>query len=126
MDDNWSAVFREFLPKMAAAGDANEYHLAVAEMLAHVHDTHAGIGSSVVRDLYPATTPVRLRWIEEKAVVAGFLDEDAAKEAGVDIGDVIVQIAGEKVETKMTRAERYISASSRWPPRGIVQCARLD
>jgi hypothetical protein len=44
--EDWNAVLTDMLPKMARAENAREYHLAVAEMVAHVHDTHCFVSSS--------------------------------------------------------------------------------
>ncbi len=62
--EDWDSVLTEFLPKMAHAQNARDYHLAVAEMVAHVHDTHCFMNSSELMLFYGAAAPpVELRWI---------------------------------------------------------------
>jgi hypothetical protein len=39
--EDWDAVLAKFLPKMTQTANAREYHLAVAEMVSHIHDSHA-------------------------------------------------------------------------------------
>ena len=50
--------------------------------------------------------------IENKPVVTQFLDAEAAKAAGVAIGDVVVAVDGEPVEERMARYGKYTPAST--------------
>src|SRR5258708_35506051 len=68
--EDWSAVLTEILPKMARAENARDYHLAVAEMVAHVHDTHCVVNSRELSGYFgSATPPVEVRWVENQPVV---------------------------------------------------------
>ena len=112
MEDDWDEVLLEFIPRMEDAADALAYHLAVAEMYSHTRDSHGDVRSAVLRDYFGVTpTPIYARWIEERPVVAGFFDADAAP-AEVEIGDVIVAVDGEPAVERMRRIGRYVSAST--------------
>jgi len=107
------AVVRESLPKVAAAGDARAYHLAVAEMYANIQDSHGFVTSGVLNtELGFAPPPVYGRWIEGRPVVAGFRDAEAARAAGIELGDVIIRVDGEDAVARTHRYARYISAST--------------
>lgn len=113
MESDWDEVFRRYLPRFVEAEDAQAYHLTVAEMYTHIQDTHGFIRSPVLRDYQgAAATPLYVRWVEEQAVVVGFRDEQAAHEAGIQRGDVILEVDGEPVEARMKRYTKYIAAST--------------
>ena len=112
MEEDWDDVLREFIPKMEKAGDALEYHLAVVEMISHIHDTHGFVVSPVLTERFGAPPPIRVRMVEGVPVVTGFRDEEAAKAAGIRIGDVILKVDGEDVQDRIGRYARYVSAST--------------
>jgi C-terminal processing protease CtpA/Prc len=108
-DEDWSEVLTEMLPKMARAENAREYHLAVAEMVAHVRDTHCFLGSAELAEFFGlATPPVELRWIEERPVVTRVFGD-----AGdVRPGDVVTKIDGEPYQKRMEALKLHIAAST--------------
>jgi len=113
MEENWEEVLRQFIPRFEAAGNVREYALTVAEMVTHVHDSHAFVGSTVLRDyLGIAPPPLQVRIVEGVPVVTGFLDEAAANESGIEIGDVILNVDGEDAQARIERYSRYIAAST--------------
>jgi len=91
--EDWDAVLRQFIPRMENAANALEYHQAVAEMVSHIHDSHGFVHSQVLReDGGSWRAPVEVRIIENVPVVTALLDEKAAKDAGIEIGDVIYEL----------------------------------
>jgi C-terminal processing protease CtpA/Prc len=113
MNPDWDGVLKVYLPKFEAATDEREYHLEVAEMLTHVHDTHSGASSKVLEQFFGEAPPwLRLRWIENAPVVAFIVDKKASEKAGIHQGDTIVQFAGAAVETRIRELSRYLSAST--------------
>jgi C-terminal processing protease CtpA/Prc len=112
MDPGWDSVLEEALSRFSAARDAQEYHLAVAEMVSHVNDTHSETSSPVLTEFWGAAAPALVvRSIEGKAVVVAITDE-AARSAGIATGDVIMSVDGENTEVRLSRMGRYISASA--------------
>jgi hypothetical protein len=113
MERDWTDVLREFIPKFESAKDALEYSLTVAEMMTHVHDSHAYVSGDVINKhfgtFYP---PVRVRLIENTPVVESFTDEKLAKAAGIEIGDIVVKVDGEDANVRLARYAKYISAST--------------
>jgi C-terminal processing protease CtpA/Prc len=112
MEPGWDKVLEQALSNFSAARNAQEYHLAVAEMVAHVNDTHSQTGSTVLTEFWGAAAPaIALRPVEGKAVVVAITDE-SARSSGIAVGDVIVSVDGERTEVRLSRMGRYISAST--------------
>lgn len=59
MDSGWDTVLEEALSKFSAARNAQEYHLAVAEMVSHVNDTHSETSSSVLTEFWGNAAPAK-------------------------------------------------------------------
>jgi C-terminal processing protease CtpA/Prc len=113
IEEEWDSVLREFIPKMEQADSALSYHLAVAEMITHIHDSHGYIQSPVLKEHFgPALPPIRLQMVEDSAVITAILDEEAAKTAGVAYGDIVLQIDGQDISERMAQRARYLAAST--------------
>jgi C-terminal processing protease CtpA/Prc len=113
MGENWEAVLRQFIPRMEAAKDALDYQLTVAEMVTHIHDSHGGVQGPVLRRYFgEAGAPIRVRMIENVPVITGFTDEKAAKEAGLEIGDVILRVDGVDSSRKIADRLKYLEHST--------------
>lgn len=113
LERDWDLVLREFIPKFEKSKDTLEYSLTVAEMMNHIHDSHAYVSGSVINEFYgTGYPPIRVRIIENQPVVTHFYDEKIAKSAGVEIGDVIVKVEDEDAQTRLNRLAKYFSAST--------------
>jgi C-terminal processing protease CtpA/Prc len=109
MGEDWDALLVRFLPRLEQARDAQQYHLAVAELIAHVHDSHASVTSVPLANyLGMAPAPVELRLIGGKPVVFHIVSEVP----GLEVGDIVLEIDGENASARMARFEPYISAST--------------
>jgi C-terminal processing protease CtpA/Prc len=98
---------------MEGAKDALEYNLAVAEMITHIHDSHGGATSPVLQNYFGnASAPVRVRMIEGLPVITGFTNAEAAKEAGLEIGDVILKVDGEDASLRIKGRLKYTAHST--------------
>lgn len=113
MGEAWDDVLKQFIPRFEAAGNAQEYALTVAEMVTHVHDSHAfAVGPAMMDYLGSVPPPLEARMIEGVPVVTRLFDEAAAKESGIEVGDVILKVDGEDAQTRIKRYSRYIAAST--------------
>lgn len=113
MGEDWNAVLRQFIPRMEGAKDALDYNLAVAEMSTHIHDSHGRVTSPILRKHFgEASVPLRVRNIEGLPVITGFTDANAAKEAGLEIGDVILKVDGEDADHRISEWQKYDSHST--------------
>ncbi len=113
MDDDWDEVFRAYLPRFIQAEDAAAYHLAVAEMYAHIRDTHGFLRSEVLNEHHgTGSPPFYLRWIEDAPVVVKYLDDEIAPASGIEIGDVILTVDGKDAVELAHHHTQYIAAST--------------
>lgn len=113
MGEDWDAVLRQFIPRMGAAKDTLDYNLTVAEMVSHIHDSHGGVASPVLRKYFgDASAPIRVRIIEGIPVITGFTNAEAARDAGLEIGDVIVKVDGEDAMPRIEERLKYMAHST--------------
>src|SRR2546426_701986 len=108
--EDWDALLPAFLEQMAKAETAREYHLAVAEMVAHTHDSHCSVNSPELNAYYGvATPPIEVRWIENQPVVTRV---DASLGGGLQPGDVLTKIDGEPYQKRVDDLEKHVAAST--------------
>jgi C-terminal processing protease CtpA/Prc len=113
MGEDWNAVLREFIPKFEQAKDALEYSLIAAQMMTHIHDSHAYVSGNIINEHFgTAYPPVRVRFIENSLLVTHLYKESIAKSAGIEIGDIVLKVDGEDAKARLTRYAQYISAST--------------
>jgi C-terminal processing protease CtpA/Prc len=109
--EDWDQVLAEFLPRMAQAGDAREYHLAVAEMVTHVHDSHSFMDSTELNKFFGAAAPpVEVRPIETQPVVTRVFDAGIA--GTIHPGDALVRIDGQPWAGRAAELGKHIAAST--------------
>ncbi|HEV7643592.1 MAG TPA: S41 family peptidase [Pyrinomonadaceae bacterium] len=113
--ENWNNVLAEFVPLFANAADELEYKKAALALIARIHDTHANIwGSDPTMAKYRGLNlaPVNITFVEDKAVVTHYWDEELAEKAGLKIGDVIEAVNGKKVSDIIKEKLRLTPASN--------------
>lgn len=108
--EDWDAVLTDFLPKMARAENARKYQFAVAEMVAHAHDSHCNVSSRELSLHFygEAGPPVELRWIENQPVVTRVFDG----KTDIRPGDVLTKIDGEPYRKQSDELAKYVPAST--------------
>lgn len=121
MTEDWDEVLKKSIPKFINASDSLEYHLAVAEMYKNVEDGHGFIRSRILSQYFgQAPPPVKIRYIENQPVVVGLLPDSVAVVKDLDIGDVVLEVDGEKVSDRFDRYAKYIAASNpNWLKHGV-------
>ncbi len=113
--ENWNNVLPEFVPLFANAGDELEYKKAALALIARIHDTHANIwGSDPTMAKYRGLNlaSVNITFVEDKAVVTHYWDQELAEKAGLKIGDVIETVNGKKVSDIIKEKLRLTPASN--------------
>jgi len=110
---DWDAVLPEFLAKMEEAKTFRDYALTLTEMMTHVADGHTGLWGrpDVEQPFGDAGLPILARWTEG-ALVAWRVSEEA-RQAGIEVGDAILEVDGETVAARTERFARYATASTR-------------
>lgn len=92
MGENWNSVMTEYVPRFYNAANETEYKMAAWSLIGRIHDTHANICSTEpVINAYKEVNavPVRVKFIEDKAVVTGYWNQMLGPRTGLKIGDVI-------------------------------------
>jgi C-terminal processing protease CtpA/Prc len=113
LDDDWDTILPRFIPKLEAVSDARGYELTIAELSTHVADGHTRVtGPELTRFFGEARVQIRLRFVQEVPVIAQLLDEKIAKEAGMQVGDVLVSVDGEPALERMKRLGKYLASST--------------
>jgi len=124
IEEDWDGVLREFIPRMEQADSALSYHLAVAEMVTHIHDSHGFIYSPILQQHSGnAWPPVRLQIIENVPVITAIFDAEIAKSAGVRYGDIVLKIDGENAMERIIKCSKYKAAST---PQSLKYKAALE
>ena len=110
---DWDAVLPEYLERMEGAKTFRDYALTLTEMMTHVADGHTGLwGRPEVEQPFGDTwLPIYLRWTEGAAVAWRVSEE--VRQAGIEVGDAILEVDGETVEARIERLSRYETASTR-------------
>lgn len=118
MEEDWDRVLREFIPIVFAAEAAEEYRLAMMQLSARIHDTHANLWGELrfQPPVGPAQLPVVLRFVEGKAVVTGYSHSNLGPATGLRPGDVIERIDGAPIDS-LVRAWRPFYSASNEPTR---------
>lgn len=113
--EDWRAVLHDELPRLVAASTWDAYRLELLALIARVHDTHANLWSSL--DVRPprgaCAWPVTVRFVEGRPIVAAFSDTIAGPGSGLGIGDAIVAVAGQRVDSLIEAWLPYYAASNR-------------
>jgi len=115
IEEDWKNVLSEFIPKFINAENEIEYKLAVLELIARVHDTHANIwGYDIALNTYWGTnySPLEITFIENKVIVTDYFDEELGQETGLIVGDNITKINNELVTEIVKRILKYTPASN--------------
>lgn len=110
---DWKEVLGEFIPKFLSATDGTDYNLACLELTARINDSHAGIYNAVTRHFFgDRILPLEVVFVENKAVVKGYYDENLGKETGLKPGDIILEINHKPVEKIIQDYSKYLPASN--------------
>ncbi len=112
--EDWDKVLRQSIAAVALAKDRSAYELAMIAVVARIHDTHTNLWSSLhVRP--PAGRcwlPVAARFVEGRAVVSAYADEEAAAASGLKPGDIVEAIDGVPVADLIDAWRPYYAASN--------------
>ena len=114
IEEDWHAVLAEFIPRLFAAGDPDAYRLELIALIARVRDGHANLwGSLEVRPPRgKCRLPVRLRFVQDKAVVVGYTHPSEGPASGLKIGDVITGLDRKTVGSLLEAWSPYYAASN--------------
>lgn len=114
IDDNWDDVLKEFIPRVVRAQDRDAYQLEMLALIAKVTDTHANLNVPVaVRPPAGACQlPLAVRFVADRAVVAGHFSPAEATASPFKVGDVIESLDGVTVAQIVDRVSPHYPASN--------------
>lgn len=112
--ENWDKVLAEFIPRVALANDRDGYERQLMALIVMAHDMHAGLWSSIEArpPVGSCHLPVRLRFVQDQAVVTGYMDGADGKTSGLEIGDIITKLGGVPLPKLVGRWAPYYGDSN--------------
>ncbi|ATL45755.1 hypothetical protein COR50_00480 [Chitinophaga caeni] len=113
--DNWASLLTTMIPKFVDAQDTLNYHLAISELVANLHDSHSLFLSPYeVKHYYGnKVPPFKYKVIDEKAVVTSLYNDSIGKKFDYQVGDAIIKIRGQNIEDVIKDRCKYIGGSNR-------------
>ncbi len=124
IDDDWDAVLAAFLPRLVEARQPDAYTLELLALVVRVRDGHANMWRNL--DVRPprgeCALPVRLRFVEDKAVVVGYTNDEKGPATGLKVGDIVLGLDGMTVDAMIETWLPWYAGSNRASRlRGIVE-----
>ena len=98
------SLYRTYLPKVEQATSTLQYVFLLEEMVAQLHDAHTNVNApqELIDSIY-ARPLLRSRMIEDKVIVVGVYDNKLTQ-AGIVVGDEILQVNGMPVKDYAEKA----------------------
>lgn len=114
LDQDWSAVLEEFVPRMVSATDLDSYLLDLLAFVVRIGDGHANLGGAfeVRPPVGDCRWPLRVRFVEGHPTVARIDTRAPLAPAGIEVGDVIVTIDGRPVGALVDEWMPYYAGSN--------------
>ncbi|WP_162926062.1 S41 family peptidase [Chryseobacterium aurantiacum] len=115
-DQNWNDVLREMIPKFLTVQDDKDYHLALAELVAKIDDSHAFLFSTLIslNQYGNRKLPVEYSYAEGKLVITKINANRFHEKTPFYVGDIIYDINGKTIPQMVNTYGKYISASNSW------------
>lgn len=108
-EETWDNVLERLIPIFVEAKNAQEYRFALLTMLHSAHDSHIQLYKDPVGREDNFKPLIKLRFIEDKAVVTDVLN----MESPLQLGDIIIEKNGENIENILQKMLLYTPASNK-------------
>lgn len=115
MDEDWNKKLNEYIPLFINTKDELSYELITIQLIGDIQDTHANLWDGADKiDEWKGKyySPLHVRFIENKLVVADYYNEGLKNEVGLNIGDVITKINGKAIDEIVKEKSKYYPASN--------------
>lgn len=115
-DQNWNDVLTEMIPKFLNINNDESYHLALAELVAKIDDSHAFLYSPTfnAHQYGRRKVPVEYIYAEGKLMVTKIIKNKLNEETSLKTGDVIYDVNGRTIPQMVNSFGKYIPASNSW------------
>lgn len=106
----WDEILPDYIRRFERNKNAADYQMTVRQLATEIHDSHVGVWPTAKLDeSMPRYAPgVQLAYIENKTVVEKVLDSSLQ----LKIGDIIIAIDGEPVESRYDFFRTFYSTST--------------
>ncbi|SFW66534.1 C-terminal processing protease CtpA/Prc, contains a PDZ domain [Sinomicrobium oceani] len=108
-DQSWDKVLKEMIPVFLKVDSKNTYRQAIRKLLAYTDDTHTKVRFKGVEDKY---LPVKIKAIDDKAVVSGFFNDSIGKMSPFEKGDILLRIDDLDLQENISITLGYVSGSN--------------
>ncbi len=112
--ENWDEKLLKYIPLFLKIANKEDYVNALKMFIAEIHDAHAHIIGSKSKQFL---VPVMIRFIEGKAIVTDYYEISSSHQGSIDnslqIGDIILRVNNEPVDSLIKRVTPYISGSNK-------------
>lgn len=114
VDQPWSTVLTDFIPRFMAGASALDYQTTVAEMVARMQDSHGRVRGMLVLEQYLGTfaPPIRLASAGGQLVVTELVDDAPGEAAGIRLGDIVITIDGEPTAQRVAALSKLRALST--------------
>lgn len=114
IEEDWKVVLEEAIPEFVKTREVTAYVVGLLKVVARIHDTHANIWGVPMLNTYfgEKYAPVELTFVEEQAMVSGYLHPEWGRETGLEVGDVIATVNGQTVAAFVGERLKYTPASN--------------
>lgn len=114
-DKDWNTTLKEYIPIFINAKDELEYEQTAIRIIGETQDTHANLwgGNNKIEE-WKGTyyAPVNVRFIENQLVVTDYYNPELKNDTGLNIGDIVTAIDGEKINKIVSDISIYYPASN--------------
>jgi len=112
--ENWDKVLRLSISKIATAKTPESYQQQLMALVARAHDTHANLWSSLSArpPVGSCQIPVIMRFVQNRAVVAGYTSAEAVRGNVLLPGDIITGLDGIPISQLVEKWAPYYAASN--------------
>ncbi len=112
---DWDALYNEFAPRVAQAGDDEDFYIAVRDFTWAIPDGHVGVG--INGDVFFAEQGGSFGLIlaelgDGRVIVTGVLPDTPAVEAGIEVGAEIIEWDGQPVGQAIGQVQPYFGPYS--------------
>ena len=101
IDEKWDNVLKEMIPRFMDVTDELKFHLLIRELTIKIDDSHAFFRSPKLKEFFGEKQfPFNYTFVDDQVVITHLLDDSLARINDFQVGDVILEIDGERVLTK--------------------------
>lgn len=112
--DEWNKILFEFIPLFIKSNDKLSYRLSILKLITRINDTHATVYDPIIEDYKgKRIAPIEIGFVEGRAIVMnGFYKPNYKTDYPFRLGDQILKINNEPVESIVERKLQIIPASN--------------